>query len=363
MRDGIDRQHMRLACRLAVKAAGRTSPNPLVGAVLVRGRKVIARGYHRFAGGDHAEIVVLRRAGSKARGATLYLNLEPCSHQGKTPPCTASLIRAGIKEVVAGMSDPNPLVSGRGFRQLRQAGIRVRMGVLEKECRRINEAFTKFITQKSSFVVLKLAASLEGKIATAAGDARWITDASSRRYVHRLRNQVDAVVVGVGTVIADDPQLTCRLPGGRDPWRVILDRRLRIPLSARLLHQRGAGRNIVVTALRASANKVQAIEGLGARVWRFPLRRGKILWAPLLKRLAALGVVSAMIEGGATTAGWALDERAVDKILFFYASKIIGGDGRVMIEGLGIKRVPHAIRVRRVEVEKIGGDFVVSGYL
>lgn len=363
MQDELDRRHMRLACRLAVKAAGRTSPNPMVGAVLTRGRKVIATGHHRFAGGDHAEIVALKRAGPRARGATLYLNLEPCSHQGKTPPCTASLIRAGIKEIVAGMSDPNPLVSGRGFRQLRAAGIRVRVGVLEEECRRINEAFTKFITRKSSFVVLKLAASLDGKIATATGDARWITDAVSRRYVHGLRNQVDAVVVGVGTVIADNPQLTCRLPGGRDPWRVILDRRLRIPLSARLLRGRGAGKSIVVTAPHASANKVRAVEELGAQVWKFPLRRGRIPWVPLLKRLAALGVVSAMIEGGATTAGWALGEGAVDKILFFYAPKIIGGDGRVMLEGLGIKRMRHAKRVRRLKMEKIGGDVVVSGYL
>jgi diaminohydroxyphosphoribosylaminopyrimidine deaminase / 5-amino-6-(5-phosphoribosylamino)uracil reductase len=352
-----------MACRLALKAAGRTSPNPMVGAVLVRGGKVIATGFHRIAGADHAEIVALKRAGAKAKGATLYINLEPCSHYGRTPPCSRALIRAGIKEVVAGMKDPNLLVAGRGFRELRRGGIQVRAGLLEQECRTLNEAFIKYITRQVPFVTLKLAASLDGKTAAVTGDSRWISSEASRRMVHELRNQVDAVVTGVGTVIADDPQLTCRIPNGRNPWRVILDSRLRVPLAAKLLRQPDPERSIIVTSDRSPHQKARAIKSLGAQVWRVRLRRGRIPWMAILRRLAAKGALSVMIEGGATTAAWALQEQAVDKLLFFYAPMILGGDGRVMIDALGIKRVRQALRVQRTRVQKLGTDTLVSAYL
>jgi len=352
-----------MACRLALKAAGRTSPNPMVGAVLVRGGKIIATGFHRIAGEDHAEIVALKRVGSKAKGATLYINLEPCSHYGRTPPCSEALIRAGVKEVVAGMMDPNPLVGGRGFRELKRAGIKVRVGLLEEECRTLNEAFIKYVTRRLPFVTLKLAASLDGKIAAVTGDARWISSETSRRMVHKLRNQVDAIVAGVGTVLADDPQLTCRIPNGRNPWRVILDSRLRIPLAASLLRQTDPERSIIVTSDRSSRQRVRAIESLGAQVWRLRLRRGKIPWTAILRKLAAKDVLSVMIEGGATTAGWALREKAVDKIMLFYGPIILGGDGRVMIDALGVKRVGQALRVQRTRVRKSGTDTLVSGYL
>lgn len=351
-----------MACRLARKAAGRTSPNPMVGAVLVRGGKIIATGFHRIAGADHAEIVALKRAGAKAKGSTLYINLEPCSHYGRTPPCSRALIHAGIKEVVAGMKDPNPLVGGKGFRKLKRAGINVRVGLLEQECRTLNEAFIKYITRQLPFVTLKLAASLDGKIATMTGDARWISSEDSRRMVHQLRNEVDAVVTGVRTVIADDPQLTCRIPYGRNPWRVILDSRLRIPLSAKLLRQPDS-RSIIVTSERSSQQKARAIESLGAQVWRINLRQGRIPWTAILRKLAAKGVLNVMIEGGATTSAWALRERAVDKILFFYAPMILGGDGRVMIDALGVKRVRQAIPVQRTRVRPSGTDTLVSAYL
>jgi diaminohydroxyphosphoribosylaminopyrimidine deaminase/5-amino-6-(5-phosphoribosylamino)uracil reductase len=359
----LDKRYLRMACRLARKAAGRTSPNPMVGAVLVRGGKIIATGFHKIAGADHAEIVALERAGAKAKGSTLYINLEPCSHYGRTPPCSRALIRAGIKEVVAGMKDPNPLVGGKGFRKLKRAGIKVRVGLLEQECRTLNEAFIKYITRRLPFVTLKLAASLDGKIAAVTGDARWISSEDSRRMVHQLRNEVDAVVTGVRTVIADDPLLTCRIPHGRNPWRVILDSRLRIPLSAKLLRQTDSEKSIIVTSERSSHQKGRAIESMGAQVWRIKLRKGRMPWTVILRKLAAKGVLSVMIEGGATTSAWALRERAVDKILFFYAPMILGGDGRVMIDALGVKRVRQAIPVQRMRGRQSGTDTLVSAYL
>jgi len=325
MGDEADKRYMRLALRLALKGAGRTSPNPMVGAVLVRDGKIIATGYHQRAGSDHGEIAALKRAGKRARGATLYLNLEPCDHQGRTPPCSLSLIQSRVKRVVVGMVDPNPLVSGRGIRKLRQAKIRVDVGLLEAECRRLNEAYSKYIIRRIPFVILKLAVSLDGRIATSTGDSRWVTGSVSRRYVHQLRNRVDAVLVGAGTVLADDPKLTCRLPRGRDPWRIVLDGRLSIPLKAHLLHQRNPEKTIVVTGPRAPIKKVEAIRRYGARVWNLPLREGRIPFTALLKRLGKMGLNSVMIEGGAATASWALRERVVDRVFFFYAPKSLAG--------------------------------------
>ena len=351
-----------MACRLALKAAGRTSPNPMVGAVLVKEKKIIATGFHQFAGGDHAEIVALKRAGAKAKGAALYINLEPCSHQGRTPPCTLSLIQTGIKEVIAGMKDPNPLVAGRGFRQLRGAGIRVRVGLLNEECESLNEAFVKYITRRLPWVTLKLAATLDGKIASATGAARWISNADSRATVHRLRNQVDAVIVGSGTALADDPQLTCRIPGGRNPWRIVLDGRLRISPSAQIFCQRDPEKTIVVTSDQSSARKIRLLQAQGAQVWKFSLHRGRIPWAAVLKKLAGLEITSVLVEGGATVAASALKEKAVDKVVFFYAPKILGGDGQPMIGTLGIRRVSETIGIQRLQVSKSGSDLMISGY-
>jgi diaminohydroxyphosphoribosylaminopyrimidine deaminase / 5-amino-6-(5-phosphoribosylamino)uracil reductase len=359
----LDRLYMRMACRLAAKAAGRTSPNPMVGAVLLRDGKMIASGFHQFAGGDHAEIVALKKAGNKAEGATLYINLEPCNHYGRTPPCTRALIAAGVKEIVVGMKDPNPLVSGKGLRALTRAGIKVRTGVLEAECRALNEAFTKFITCGVPFVALKLAASLDGKIATASGDARWISCEESRATVHRLRNRYDAVLVGAGTVITDNPQLTCRMPGGRDPWRIILDARLRVPLDAQFLRQRSSDKNIVVTSDTAPAGKIRALENLGTTVWRMPAREGAVRWLPLLRKLAKTGIASVLIEGGATTAAGALKEKMVDKMLLFYAPKLLGGDGRYMIDSLGVGHIKQSVILQNLTIQKSGADLLVSGYL
>lgn len=335
----------------------------MVGAVLVRGGRVVGAGYHHFAGGAHAEINALKQAGAKARGATLYITLEPCSHQGRTPPCTRALIAAGVREVVAGITDPNPLVAGRGFRQLRRAGIKVRSGLCQAECAGLVEAFGKFITKKVPFVTLKLAATLDGKIATRRGDARWITGERSRALVHQWRNQMDAVMVGLGTVRADDPQLTCRIPNGRNPYRIVLDSRLRIAPTAQLLRLPDAGKTIVATTKAAPVKKVSALEKLGVTVWRLADRDGQVAWPPLLHKLAGIGVVSVLIEGGAAVAASALKSRIVDKLELFYAPKIVGGDGASMIASLGIGKMVRALTAKRVSVRRSGEDILLSAYL
>ncbi|HXV48589.1 MAG TPA: bifunctional diaminohydroxyphosphoribosylaminopyrimidine deaminase/5-amino-6-(5-phosphoribosylamino)uracil reductase RibD [Candidatus Binatia bacterium] len=358
-----DRYYLRMACRLARKAAGRTSPNPMVGAVLVRAGKIVGAGYHRAAGGDHAEIIALKRAGAAAKGATLYITLEPCSHHGRTPPCADALIDAGIKEVIAGMRDPNPLVAGRGFRKMRRAGIKVEVGLCAAECQLLLEAFAKFIRKRIPFVTLKLAATLDGKIAAASGDSKWISNPESRALVHRWRNETDAVLVGAGTVRADDPELTCRAPGGRNPYRVVLDSRLTTPLSARLLRHPDAQKTIMATTARASAAKARAIRARGAQVWRLPARHDQVAWLPLLKRLAKIGIVSVMIEGGAAVAASAVKHRVVDKIVFFYAPKLVGGDGRAMIDSLAIGKMARAISLRVLDIRRSGSDILVTGCL
>jgi diaminohydroxyphosphoribosylaminopyrimidine deaminase/5-amino-6-(5-phosphoribosylamino)uracil reductase len=261
------------------------------------------------------------------------------------------------------MEDPNPLVHGQGLRELKRAGITVRAGLLETECRALNEAFIKYTTRGLPFVTLKLAASLDGKIATSSGDSHWISSAASRNFVHRLRNQVDAVLVGSGTVIADDPQLTCRIRGGRNPCRIILDRRLRISTAAQLFRQDDPEKTLIVTSRRAPAGRARALAARGARLLSLPERHGKMLWSALLKKLAALEIQSVLIEGGATIAASALKEKAVDKILFFYAPKIIGGDGRPMIDSLGVRLVKRSLDLKGLEMRRSGGDIVVSGYL
>lgn len=358
-----DERFMRAAIGLARRAAGRTSPNPMVGAVVVRQGRIVGRGYHARAGGDHAEVRALRQAGEAARGATLYVNLEPCSHFGRTPPCVKAVVEAGVERVAAGMIDPNPRVAGSGVQALRRAGVRVDVPVREEECRRLNEAFVKHVTQGLPFVALKLAASLDGRIATAAGDSQWVTGPEARKFVHRLRNRYDAVLVGSGTVLADDPQLTCRLPGGRDPWRVVLDGRLRTPATARLVAQPEPGKTVLVTGRDAPAARKKRLEDLGVQVWSFPMRQGRVAFRRVLRRLAREGVLSVMVEGGAVTAGRAISEKVVDKALCFYAPKFIGAEGLPMVGELGVTRLRRCPQLGNPEVRRLGDDILVSAYL
>ncbi|MEA3356520.1 MAG: bifunctional diaminohydroxyphosphoribosylaminopyrimidine deaminase/5-amino-6-(5-phosphoribosylamino)uracil reductase RibD [Candidatus Bipolaricaulota bacterium] len=356
-----DERFMRVALELAEGGEGYVNPNPLVGAVVVKDEEIVGRGFHKLFGGPHAEVFAIEDAGTAADGATLYVTLEPCIHYGKTPPCTERIIEAGLSRVVIGCRDPNPLVNGKGIARLREAGIEVTEGVMESQARRINEIFFRFITGDRPFVQLKLAESLDGKIATHSGDSRWISSTASRREVHRLRRRFSSVLVGVNTVLADDPRLTVRHVAGPDPLRLVLDRNGDIPIGARLLH--GRGRTIVVTAAMPM-EKEQAIIGLGKDVWRMPSEAEWIDLCRLLTRLKEKGIDSVLIEGGGETAEAFLRAGLVDKVSFFIAPIIIGGRTAVpAIGGQGIDRIHDAIQLQEVKIKGIGDDLMVTGYV
>lgn len=354
---------MRAALRLARRGLGRTSPNPPVGAVVVRGGRIVGRGYHRRAGLAHAEVEALRAAGTAARGACLYVTLAPCNHTGATPPCTEAVLAAGVRRVVVGCDDPNPDVVGGGIRRLRRAGLEVVTGVEEDRCSELLRPFATRVTTGLPLVTLKLAASIDGRIATGSGESRWITGAAARQLVHRWRNEMDAVMVGAGTVIADDPELTCRLRGGRNPLRVIVDGRLRIPPRARVLTNEYASGTLVATT-RSSGAKVRQMQSNGVEIETFPARRdGSFRLRPLLQRLARRGISSVLLEGGAGVAAAALREGVVDRLACFLAPVLIGGDGRAMIGGLGVERLAKAVALRDIRVREIGSDILVEAEL
>jgi diaminohydroxyphosphoribosylaminopyrimidine deaminase/5-amino-6-(5-phosphoribosylamino)uracil reductase len=320
-----DEHYMRMALRLAARAKGRTSPNPMVGAVVVKNGKIIGRGYHEKAGMPHAERVALSKAGKAANRATLYVTLEPCSHTNKrTPPCCPLVIQAGVKRVVVAMIDPNPQVSGSGIRKLRQAGIDVKTGVLKFEATRLNEAFIKHVTTGTPFVTLKVAQTLDGRIATSSGESKWITGKEAREEGHRLRNAHDAILVGVSTVLNDDPSLTARIPGGRDPVRVVVDSSLRIPLRSRVLTQKSAAPTIVAT-ISANKARIEALQKAGAEVIRTRARKGRVDLTELVKRLGQRDIMSVLIEGGSEINASALKEGVVDKVVLFLAPLLMTG--------------------------------------
>ena len=349
-----DRRFVAEAIRLARRGLGRTSPNPAVGAVVVRDGRVIGRGWHRRAGGPHAEIFALRQAGVRARGATLYLTLEPCSHTGRTGPCVEAVLAAGCGRVVVGVRDPNPRVRGRGLARLRRAGVEVAEGVLAAECGELIEDFTRHVTTGLPFVVLKLAITLDGRIATASGDSRWVTGPAARRRVHEMRNRLDAILVGSGTVLADDPALTCRLRGGRDPLRVVLDGRLRIPDRARVLRQDAAGVRIYTRVSGGARAGRLRRRGADVRPAGTSLRR-------ILADLGASGVMSVLVEGGADVAARFLRAGLVDRLSLFVAPRLVGGDGRPAVGPLGVRRLREALGVRIVRIERLGDDLLFEG--
>jgi diaminohydroxyphosphoribosylaminopyrimidine deaminase/5-amino-6-(5-phosphoribosylamino)uracil reductase len=322
---------MHLALREAKKGIGRTSPNPCVGAVLVKNGKVIGKGYHKMAGTPHAEIHALRNAGSKAQNSTLYVTLEPCNHTGRTPPCTEAILQAGVKRVVIGMPDPNPQVSGRGGKYLASMGVSVSSGVLEGKCREINLPFIKHVTTGMPWVILKAGMSLDGRIAAQAGQSSQITNEQSRHRVHKLRDQVDAILVGLETALIDDPSLTTRLPGGkkrRDPLRVILDSDLRLPPAARLLQQESDAQTLVFCGPDVPEKKRLQLEKAGATIKPVPLRAtGKLDLLAVLAELGRSQLNSVLVEGGSKVHGSFLQEHLVDQVLLFVAPVFLGQQG------------------------------------
>lgn len=365
---------LRLALRLAARGAEETSPNPMVGAVLVRDGRVVGRGYHRRAGSPHAEVTALEQAGARARGARLYVNLEPCCHFGRTPPCVDALIGAGVREVVACMRDPDPRVNGKGFRALRAAGLRVRVGALEEEARRLNERFLRFATTGLPFVTLKAGMSLDGRIATRGGESKWITSPQARVEARRLRRRHDAVLIGVGTALADDPGLHAarRVEGAgtrsggrrgvRAPVRVVLDARLRTPRRSRLFA--AGGEVVIVTLPGASPARRRRLERAGALVLEVPGRRGRVDLRRALAELGRRGITSVLVEGGSEVLGSALDAGVGDRLALFVAGRILGGRGALpAFGGLGVRWLGEAASLREMTVRPAGPDLLIEGRL
>jgi len=357
-----DEYWMRRVLHLAEKGRGRTSPNPMVGAVVVKDGKTVGEGYHAKAGEAHAEVIALREAKGEARGATLYLNLEPCAHYGKTPPCAPEVIDAGVQRVVIGMEDPNSLVKGKGIEILKRAGLKVEVGILEKECQRLNEVFCKYILRREPFVTLKVAATLDGKIATRNGDSKWITGEASRRLVHHLRDQVDGVIVGIGTVTKDDPLLTARIRGGRDPYRIVLDSRLKISEEAKVIGTSPSKTIIAATAL-APRDKVEEFEKRGVRIFIFDSKEGRVNLKSCLSKLGQMGMTSLLVEGGSQVNGSFLDEGLIDKLLIFLSPRTLGDQQAPGIfGGRGVPNLQEAIVLREMKTKRVGEDLLIEGY-
>lgn len=355
---------MREALRLALNGRGRTSPNPLVGAVLVKDGRIVGAGWHRKAGTEHAEVHALRMAGGLARGATLYVTLEPCSHTGRTGPCAQAVIEAGVRRVVASMEDPNPLVRGNGFQMLRDGGVEVSCGLLEEEARRLNEAFVMWVTEKRPFVTLKMAMTLDGKTATAGGESKWITGEAARLRGHVLRDENDAILVGIGTVLADRPSLTTRLPdgNGKNPLRVILDSNARTPLDAPMLKD-GEAPILIATTESAPEENLRRLREAGAEI----LTAGQgpsVDLSILLRKLGERNICSLLVEGGSTVHFSFLSAGLVDKVYAFIAPMFIGGKGATpAVGGAGFSRLADAARLENICVEHIDGDFCIVGYI
>jgi diaminohydroxyphosphoribosylaminopyrimidine deaminase/5-amino-6-(5-phosphoribosylamino)uracil reductase len=356
-----DAFYMKRALRLARKGEAWVSPNPMVGAVIVKEERIIGEGYHEKFGNDHAEINAMLRAAEPIEGATIYVTLEPCAHYGKTPPCVERLIAAKPGRVVIGTLDPNPLVSGKGIKILNRHGIETMVGVLEEECKQINERFFKFIQTKMPFVTLKFAQTLDGRIATASGHSQWISSLSARRLAHRLRSIHDGVLVGVGTILQDDPELTVRFIRGRNPVRIVADSHLRIPLHANVLKHQNAARTIIATTAGAPHEKRKKLEGLGIETLlidedshhRIDLRR-------VLTELGKKNLSSVLIEGGAAIITSVLRENLSDRIVVVIAPKILG-KGIDTVNDLGIEKMDDALRFSYLKLLRRGDDLVIDG--
>jgi diaminohydroxyphosphoribosylaminopyrimidine deaminase/5-amino-6-(5-phosphoribosylamino)uracil reductase len=356
---------MGIALSEARRGTGRTSPNPAVGAVVVKSGRVVSRGYHRRAGAPHAEVVAIERAGARARGSDLYVTLEPCDHYGRTPPCSLAILRAGIRRVICASSDPFPLARGRGIARLRRAGVPVLTGVLREEADRINRPYFKYIRTGLPWVTLKAAITLDGKIATASGDSRWVSSKKSRASLHQLRDQVDAILIGANTARQDNPQLTTRLPGGggRDPVRVVLDSRLQLPRSLRVFRSGSKSKTILATLRSTRARKAKALSILGVEVWSVEPRFNQVWLRELMSRLAKSGLLHVMAEGGSQVFASLIRERLADELVLFIAPKLVGGGGISWTGDLRTDRMAKALKLKQLSIEPSGEDVLLRSLL
>lgn len=355
--------YMRLALGLAAKARGLTTPNPMVGALVVKGTKIIGKSYHQRAGLSHAEVAALDEAGNKAKGATLYVTLEPCAHFGRTPPCVDRIIKSGVKEVIVGMVDPNPLNNGKGINILRQNKIKVEVGFLENELKKLNEAFIKFITKRTPFVTVKVAQSLDGRIATRSGESKWITSDKSRAFAHRMRCNFDAIMVGINTVLRDDPKLDAWF-SKKHPIKIVVDSQLSMPQEANIFS--GKSQVIIVTlpARLGQETENRKILAQKAKILEVKEKGGQVNLKDMMKKLARLEITNILVEGGGTLIGSLFDEGLVDKALFFISPKIIGGkDAISSVMGQGISRIDKANKLRDAKFGRCGEDLLIQGYV
>lgn len=357
-----DEKYMRLAMQLAGNAIGRTSPNPLVGAVIVKDNRVVGCGWHRKAGTPHAEIHALNQAGELAQGADVYVTLEPCAHYGKTPPCAKALVEAKVKNVYGGLLDVNPKVAGKGFKILEDAGIHVEYGFLQDELRKQNEVFFKWIEHKKPFVVLKAAMTLDGKIATATGQSKWITNETSRAYGYKLRDIYDGIMVGINTVIEDNPMLTARVDGGKNPIRIVVDSSLKIDINANVVQDKSA-KTIVATTDKADKDKILKLQAQDVDVIVVDKdENDKVDIEKLLDILGQQNICSILVEGGATLSGSFVAKKLVDKVYFFIAPKIVGGkEAKTPVAGTGILNLQEALALKDIQIEKLEEDILIIG--
>ena len=358
MNMSTDEFFLKRALNLSKKGLSWTNPNPLVGAVIVKNNSIIGQGFHHQAGLPHAEIEALNSLKVDAKGATIYINLEPCAHFGKTPPCAEAIIQSGIKKVVCSSLDPNPKVNGKGIVKLQRAGIKTFVGILEKEARKLNETFFTFHERKRPFIAIKFAASLDGKMATSGGDSKWITCESARKYARTLREAYQAVLVGVNTVTLDNPNLGVRMKGKKDPIRIILDPKLRIPLKSQVLRDTNV---IIATTTRADKAKKEHLESLGFRVLVF--NSNHITIPQFLSVLRVNEIISVLVEGGGKTLGNFVDSGIIDKVYAFHAPTLIGGSRAVSIGGIGTATIEKAIRLKNISYKRFDDNFLTIGYV
>lgn len=360
-----DHEYMQMALSLAKRAKGVTSPNPCVGAVVVKDDRVVGKGFHRAAGMPHAEVEAIEDAGVNAKGATLYVTLEPCNHFGKTAPCTHKIINAKINKVVVGCKDPNPDVCGNGIKYLQDNGLQVVSQVLEQEAKTLIEDFIWYVqNDKKPFVILKCAATLDGRTATSTGDSKWITNEKSRAFVHQIRHEADAVLVGSGTLHGDDPSLTARIKGGKDPVRVILDTHLSIQENAKVLNHKSSAGTIIATTAFTSKKKKTLLENRGAQILEISLNQEKLDLHELMIKLGQMSILTVLIEGGSLVAGSALRAGIVNKVLFFLAPRILGGsDGNPVFAGRGPEMIQQAFELKNMDIVMFDNDILVKGYL